>query len=59
MGAMSETIVAPTMEELEAKVEEWLEAATATGVLEEQVGWDSTRVKKTDDGYSIFVRART
>ena len=59
MGAMSATLEAPTMEELEEVVKEWLESATSTGVLEEQVGWNPERVKATDNGYSIFVRART
>ena len=59
MGAASKILTAGTMKELEKDVKQWMKEQTSTGILFEQVGWDPNRVRETENGYEIYVRART
>lgn len=58
MAGFSATLKARTKTELKRKAQKWTKEAREQG-LDIVFGWDPDHAVKTDDGYSIFVRAHS
>lgn len=58
MGAVSTTITATTKTELKKLVTSWRQQAREQGFAMTH-DYDPARVQRTEEGYSIFIRAHT
>lgn len=59
MAGAQTTIEAPTIEELQARVEEWYAQAADRGLEDARLPWDPANVEQTDDGYVFSVWAHS
>ena len=59
MGGQTWTVEAPTIKELEKKAREWTRQAREGGLGDIRLGWDRSRVEKTEQGYRIELWAHT
>ena len=58
MAGMTERIKAPNKTELRKKAQEWINTARTSG-FDIVLAYDLKRVKKTDEGYSIIIKAHS
>jgi hypothetical protein len=59
MGGQMHIVEAQTIKELERKAREWTRQAREGGLEDIRLGWDRSRVEKTEEGYRIELWAHT
>jgi hypothetical protein len=59
MAGATEKIVAPTIEELQQRVEAWYERAAGQGLEDARLPWNPEGVRQTDDGFEFNVWAHS
>ena len=59
MAGARTTLTASTIEELEARVNEWYEQAAAQSLEDVRLPWDPSLVLETADGFSFVVWAHS
>lgn len=55
MAGAHTVIAAPTLPELQARVEEWYQGAAAQGLEDARIPWDPDQAQKSDDGGFEFI----
>jgi hypothetical protein len=59
MAGAQKTLTASTIEDLEARVNEWYAQAAANGLEDVRMPWDPSLVLETDEGFAFNVWANS